>query len=44
MWGGGGAGGRDYLSESLTDYLYTYVLTSMIVCFVCFCFLHFFFF
>lgn len=32
MWGGGGAGGREYLSESLTDYLYTYILTSMCVC------------
>lgn len=33
MWGGGGgAGGREYLSESLTDYLYTYMLTSMCVC------------
>lgn len=28
----GGAGGREYLSESLTDYLYMYMLTSMCVC------------
>lgn len=28
----GETGGREYLSESLTDYLYTYVLTSVYVC------------
>lgn len=34
----GGTGGREYLSESLTDYLYTYMLTSVIPCLVCFSF------
>lgn len=39
MWGGGGeTGGREYLSESLTDYLHTYTLTSVVICFACFAF------
>lgn len=30
-----GAAGGEYLSESLTDYLYTYMLASLIIWFAC---------